>query len=129
MGSDCTESHRHQDRTNKGRDTGDRNFEDDADFIDDIPDSNQHTGSQTFCFFDQFRSSFFQTVSFQCTGENHQNDGDQLVTVCYKGCTNRGQQIYHIDSAAYSGYNGRYNDDGDRFQFQCETNDNNNYAK
>ena len=106
FGFDDTEGHRHQNWTNVGRNTADRNFEDNEDLVENAPDSDQHTGGQTFCFFNQLSTSLFQTVSFQSTGQDHQNNGDQLVTVCNKGAANGSQKVDNIDATTDCGYNG-----------------------
>ena len=126
---DDTKGHRHHDWTNEGRNTADWNFEDDEDFIQDTPNSNQHAGRQAFCTTDQVSTGFLQTVSLQCAGQNHQDDRDQLISVCNKGSSDRFQQVDDVDSAKNCCNDSRDDDDGNRFQLNGKTYNNHQYAK
>ena len=104
-------------------------FEDDEDFIQDTPNSNQHAGRQAFCTTDQVSTGFLQTVSLQCAGQNHQDDRDQLISVCNKGSSDRFQQVDDVDSAKNCCNDSRDDDDGNRFQLNGKTYNNHQYAK
>ena len=79
-----------------------------------------HAGGQALDPADQVGGSFLQTVALQGTGEDHQDDGDQLAAAGDKVGADDFQQVNHVDAACDCGDDGGDKDDGDRFEFNGE---------
>ena len=93
------------------------------------PHGHEHAGGQALQLADELRAGLLQAVALQGAGEDHQDDGDQLGTVCHEGAADRFQQLHRGDLATDRRDDCGDEDDCDGLQLEREADDHNQDAK